>query len=149
MFLIIVSKHLNCSLGPMSAMLLDQKGPYWPPVSDIFGPEGTLLAPCYWYFWIRREPSGKRGDEQKRAKHVWRRKTFCLKDKQRIRWRNFFWRFWKLFNLRLERETLHTRKKWCTLIKPLHEKQLFLMLQRLKANTNISPYFSNVMIIVL
>ena len=39
MFLIIVSKHLNCSLGPMSAMLLDEKGPYWPPVSDIFGPE--------------------------------------------------------------------------------------------------------------
>ena len=45
MFLIMVSKHLNCSLGPMSAMFLDQKGPYWPPVtvSDIFGQEGTLL----------------------------------------------------------------------------------------------------------
>ena len=37
MFLIIVSKHLNCSLGPMSAMLLDQKGPYWTHVTDIFG----------------------------------------------------------------------------------------------------------------
>ena len=36
-------KNLNYSLGPMSAMFLDQKGPYWLPVSDIFGQEGTLL----------------------------------------------------------------------------------------------------------